>query len=77
MYIQDMVLVHELVHYRFPYMTHGHEFDQRAAEFDQRINEILAKGKTFESQSVREMIRELSWQDKVRKDAAEAGRLEK
>jgi hypothetical protein len=37
-------LVHELTHYRFPYMRHGRKFEQR-------VNEIL-RGREFESKHV-------------------------
>jgi len=33
-------LVHELVHYRFPYMSHG-------AKFEERIKDIIYRGKEF------------------------------
>ena len=43
-YEQRHTLVHELVHYRFPYMNHGREFDDR-------IEQIL-KGRTFEPKHI-------------------------
>jgi hypothetical protein len=40
----EPVLVHELVHYRFPYMKHG-------VKFGERIEQIL-EGKRFESKHI-------------------------
>jgi hypothetical protein len=47
-FMQDTTLVHELIHYRFPYMQHG-------AKFEERTREIL-RGQVFEPEHIPEMI---------------------
>jgi hypothetical protein len=47
-FMQDTTLVHELIHYRLPYMQHG-------AKFEERTREIL-RGQVFEPEHIPEMI---------------------
>src|SRR5919197_6003237 len=47
-FMQDTTLVHELVHYRFPYMQHGEKFEERTRE--------ILRGQVFEPESIRKII---------------------